>query len=208
MPGTGTVRILQDTEMRNRLSAYSHLVWNILVHHAKTWLPYGVILACLTGIWFWWDGPASDQNVVVRETKNHTDSPPPSFLHKKAGPPSKGEGRCIHSLAGIRRTKPLADLFESPVAMETAGKEAKKEDNPEQKEKQNGREKERLSRPVPLPQVLGVLEEGGRRLILLSNGLRSQACAAGESFDSWQIAYISHGVAGLSKEGVIHEVYF
>lgn len=48
------------------------------------------------------------------------------FLHKKAGPPSKGEGRCIHSLAGIRRTKPLADLFESPVAMETAGKEAKR----------------------------------------------------------------------------------
>lgn len=141
MPGTGTVRILQDTEMRNRLSAYSHLVWNILVHHAKTWLPYGVILACLTGIWFWWDGPASDQNVVVRETKNYTDSPPPSFLHKKAGPPSKGEGKCIHSLAGIRRTKPLVDLFESPVAMETAGKEAKKEDNPEQKKNRTAERK-------------------------------------------------------------------
>lgn len=197
--------------MGNRLSAYGHLVWNILVHHAKTWLPYGVILVCLTGIWFWWDGPASKQNVVIRETKNHHDSPPPSFLQKKTGPSLKNVGTCRYSLAGTRRTKPLADLFEPASGTKVAGTEEKKTNAPEkQKEqgKQNRKDVKTHSRPIQVPQVCGTMEEKGRRLILLSNGQKSQACAAGDSFDSWQIVYISPGVAGLSKEGVIHEVYF
>lgn len=197
--------------MGNRLSAYGHLVWNILVHHAKTWLPYGVILVCLTGIWFWWDGPASKQNVVIRETKNHHDSPPPSFLQKKTGPSSKNGGTCRYSLAGTRRTKPLADLFEPASGTTVAGTEEKKTNEPEKQKEQgepNRKDMKTHSRPIQVPQVCGTMEEKGRRLILLSNGQKSQACAAGDSFDSWQIVYISPGVAGLAKEGVIHEVYF
>ena len=194
--------------MRNRLSAYGHFVWNILVHHAKTWLPYGVILVCLTGIWFWWDGPASKQNIVIRETKNHHDSPPPSFLQKKTGPSLKNGGTCRYSLTGTRRTKPLADIFEHSAGTPAVGAEGKKEKGPEKQEKQNRKDRQMPSQSIRVPQVCGTMEEKGRRLILLSNGQKSQACAAGDSFDSWQIVYISPGVAGLSKEGVIHEVYF
>lgn len=197
--------------MGNRLSGYGHLVWNILVHHAKTWLPYGVILVCLTGIWFWWDGPASNQNVVIRETKNHQDSPSPSFLQKKTGPSLRNGGTCLYSLAGIRRTKPLADLFEPAAGRQTAGTEEKKDNELEKQNKQDkqiGKDRQTRSHPDPVPQVCGTMEETGRRLILLTNGQKSQACAVGESFGSWQIVYISPGVAGLAKEGVIHEVYF
>lgn len=104
--------------------------------------------------------------------------------------------------------KPLADLFEPSAGMQTAGTEEKREKGPEKQEKQNRKNMQMPSQPIRVPQVCGTMEEKGRRLILLSNGQKSQACAAGDSFDSWQIVYISPGMAGLSKEGVIHEVYF
>ena len=117
----------------------------------------------------------------------------------------KNGGTCRYSLTGTRRTKPLADLFEPSAGTPAVGAEGKKEKGPE---KQNRKDRQMPSQSIRVPQVCGTMEEKGRRLILLSNGQKSQACAAGDSFDSWQIVYISPGVAGLSKEGVIHEVYF
>lgn len=120
----------------------------------------------------------------------------------------KNGGTCRYSLTGTRRTKPLADLFEPSAGTPAVGAEGKKEKGPEKQEKQNRKDRQMPLQSIRVPQVCGTMEEKGRRLILLSNGQKSQACAAGDSFDSWQIVYISPGVAGLSKEGVIHEVYF
>ena len=98
--------------IKRNLSALRHLVRNAAAHHRNTWLPYGVILLCLAGIWWGWDGVPSGRQEIIRETKNDTSSSPPVFsASDRDEEEERPEGRLVEGTAPSLRRRPLPDIF-------------------------------------------------------------------------------------------------
>lgn len=193
--------IQMDMMTRNKISTVVARVRNFLVHHRRTWLPYGAILAFLTGVWFVWDGPG-ESTTQIRETKSETRSSSPVFSTTDKNDGTEVGGTMVYSTASSVRTKPLPDLFGQPVPKKEAvtatsiapikmdGKAATPTP---------------ASLPVQWPAVQGVMQSGAKRLVMLRSGQETKVCAAGEWIDGFYVEYVHEWAVGLSKDGQSRE---
>ena len=103
--------------MKIRLKEYVvQFVRNLSVHCGRKLLPYGVILAVLGGIGFFWDGGPAEEKADMREKIHADDGSSPSFSATAQHQDSKNkEGTLIFSTAAARRRKPLPELFVPPL---------------------------------------------------------------------------------------------
>ena len=98
--------------MKIRLKEYVvQFVRKLSVHCGRKLLPYGVILAVLGGIGFFWDGGPAEEKADMREKIHADDGSSPSFSATAQHQDSKNkEGTLIFSTAAARRRNPLPEL--------------------------------------------------------------------------------------------------
>lgn len=185
--------------IKNNFISAAGAVRNFAVHHRKTLLPYGIIFVVLAGIWVFWDEPETTTQ-TIRETKS-TDSSSPVFSMPDADN-TKETGTRIQSTAGTIRHRPLPDLF----AHTAAGKEEiSAQRNTAAISNAAGADKQ-ASEIQRLPNVLGTMQNGTLRFVVLQSGNTTKVCAAGESIDGYYVAYIGEWAVGLQKDGQIMEI--
>lgn len=189
-------------EINTKVSTVATNVRNFLVHHRRTWLPYGAILAFLTGVWFVWDGPG-ESTTEIRETKSEARSSSPVFVATDADEMKEPGGTMVYSTASSVRTKPLPDLFGQPLPKKEVAPMAPMAALPA-----SGDTAKPAQLPAPLqwPTVQGMMQSGAKRVVMLRRGQETKVCAAGEWFDGFYVAYIHEWAVGLTKDGQSREV--
>ncbi len=176
--------------IKRNLSALRHLVRNAAAHHRNTWLPYGVILLCLAGIWWGWDGVPSGRQEIIRETKNDTGSSPPVFsASDRDEEEDRHEGRLVEGTAPSLRRRPLPDIFAGSAPKSAADSE----------------EKARPAAAAPAaeqPVLCGTMEHNGAYLALFRYSGETLVCAAGDSFGGYTVVSVYKDGAQLEKDGI------
>lgn len=176
--------------IKRNLLSFFHLVRNVAAHHRKAWLPYGVILLCLAGIWWGWDGVPAGRQEIIRETKNGRHSSPPVFsAFSQDEKENDSAGRLVVSAAPSLRRRPLPDLFAGSAPKSAAEPAAVVQEV-----------------PVPpaemRPVLCGTMEYGGAYLAFLQHGGKTLVCSAGDTFDGYTVVSVHrHGVQ-LEKGGI------
>ncbi len=174
---------------------------NCLVHHKRTWLPYGVILLCLAGIWFCWDDYPSERQETIRETAKREDSQSPVF---SALPQDTNQeapsGDLVYGTAQTQRRRPLPDLFagslpkKAAVPAASSGAVLPKEHAPAA-----------AASVVVVPSPCGIMRHGSQRLVFLRGRTQTKVCAVGDECDGFRVVYIHEQAVGLAKDGQILE---
>lgn len=201
MRGIGIVIMQRDTMIKNDISVLIGRVRNGLVHHRRTWLPYGAILLCLAGIWFCWDDRSTGQE-PIREKKNESRSSSPVFSAANGDVQEKKEtGTLVYSTAAARQSKPLPDLFAHSLPKKTMAETAPPAATQPQKAARKGETKQ-----VSLPKVCGVVENGGQTLVFLQHDNKTNVYGIGDVLNGYRIVYINTRAVGLQKEDVIIEI--
>lgn len=176
--------------IKRNLLALRHLVRNAAAHHRNTWLPYGVILLCLAGIWWGWDGVPSGRQEIIRETKNNISSSPPVFSSSdRDEEEERPEGRLVEGTAPSLRRRPLPDIFAGSAPKSAA----------------DSAEKARPVAAAPaaeLPVLCGTMEHNGAYLALFRHRGETLVCAAGDSFDGYTVVSVYQDGAQLEKDGI------
>ena len=182
-------------EIRNKIQALVQQGRARLQENWRRWLPYAAIALFLGAVWFLWDDTtAHDQ--ITGEMKHSQEAASPSFCAEKRG---SSDGRLVCSVSKNQRHKALPDLFAAlpeKAALPAAGTGAAPVEP----------KAARAAKARPVPTVAGYMEEGGRCLLLLSCQGQSAACAVGETFAGWRVAYINDAVAGLEQDGTVIEI--
>lgn len=196
--------------IKNSLPQIAVRARNYLAHHKKTWLPYGVILLLLTGVWCIWDGP-EHTSTTIREPKNHNDSLAP-VLSSPGGEKekTKQENALVYSTAAARRKKPLGNLFGSALPKEdTAQKVGQevKESHVEDKEKIEKIKPLNNSKALPTaPIACGTICTDVEHLVILQSGSVTRTCQAGDTFEGWYVAYVNGQAVGLIRNDEVIEI--
>jgi hypothetical protein len=162
----------------------------------RRWLPYVGLILILSMVWVVWDGPdqgtsqaGPGQGAAVRTG--------PAVRHSADG----AVGQVVYSGAASRRFRPLPDLFakavstKKPLPTSPGSAEAAKPGAtvPVQ--------------PVAQPvQVVGSITAEGSQLVILQQGNQTQACAVGDTFAGYRVAYISPVAVGVEQGGQITEI--
>ena len=188
--------------IKNDISVLIGRVRNGLVHHRRTWLPYGAILLCLAGIWFCWDDRSTGQK-LIREKKNENRSSSPVFSAQHGDLQEKKEiGTLVYSTAAARQSKPLPDLFAHSLPKKTMAEAAPPAVISPPKTEQKGETKQ----APPLPKVCGAMENGGQTLVFLQQDNKTNVYGIGDVLNGYRIVYINTHAVGLQKEDVIIEI--
>lgn len=202
MPGTGISIIRRVMAISNKVLSALPKVRNGIVRHRKTWLPYAGILVCLGAIWLWWDEPQG-QEYMKREASQSTSGMSPVFSASDAE--SGGKGNLIYDVRPALRYKPLPDLFAGSLPKKTAAPEVRPAAPaavPKEDKKQPRQDKTEWA----LPAVCGAVHEGDVHLVLLQWQGQTAACAAGEWWNGWYVAYVNRQAVGLQREGRVWEI--
>lgn len=188
--------------IKNDISVLIGRVRNGLVHHRRTWLPYGAILLSLTGIWFCWDDRSIGQE-SIREKKNESRSSSPVFSAPNDDRQEKKEtGTLVYSTAAVRQSKPLPDLFAHSLPKKTMAEAASAAVIQTQKTVQKGETKQAST----LPKVCGTVENAGKTLVFLQYDNKTNVYGVGDMLSGYRILYINTRAVGLQKEDVIIEI--
>lgn len=180
--------------IKHNLSSLRNLIKNVSAHHRNTWLSYGVILLCLAGIWWGWDGVPSGRQEIIRETKNDKGSSPPVFsasgMDEETG---HHEGTLIAGTASSLRRRPLPDIFAGSAPKSAA--ESAEEIRPAV-----------LSQAAEWPVLCGTMEYNGAYLAFFQHHEESLVCAEGDSFDGYTVVSICNNSAQLEKYGICTDI--
>lgn len=188
--------------IKNDISVLIGRVRNGLVHHRRTWLPYGAILLSLTGIWFCWDDRSIGQE-SIREKKNESRSSSPVFSAPNDDRQEKKEiGTLVYSTAAVRQSKPLPDLFAHSLPKKTMAEAASAAVIQTQKTVQKGETKQTST----LPKACGTVENAGQTLVFLQYDNKTNVYGVGDMLSGYRILYINTRAVGLQKEDVIIEI--
>lgn len=188
--------------IKNDISVLIGRVRNGLVHHRRTWLPYGAILLSLTGIWFCWDDRSIGQE-SIREKKNESRSSSPVFSAPNDDRQEKKEtGTLVYSTAAVRQSKPLPDLFAHSLPKKTMAEAVSAAVIQTQKTVQKGETKQAST----LPKVCGTVENAGKTLVFLQYDNKTNVYGVGDMLSGYRILYINTRAVGLQKEDVIIEI--
>lgn len=188
--------------IKNDISVLIGRVRNGLVHHRRTWLPYGAILLSLTGIWFCWDDRSPGQE-LIREKKNESSSSSPVFSASNDGLQEKKEtGTLVYSTAAARQSKPLPDLFAHSLPKKTMVEAAL----PAEIQPRKTAEKGETKKASPLPNVCGTVENGGQTWVFLQYDSKTNVYGVGDVLNGYRIVYINAHAVGLQKEDILIEI--
>lgn len=190
-------------EIRNKLAVLMERGRNFLAHHRRTWLPYGVIMLCLAGIWFCWDGAPSSRHEVIREKKNsHSSSSPVFSASETVHHEDSIKGELLCSAAQTQRRRPLPDLFDGSLPKKAANTKlpAETQAKPAAASTQN------MPKPPVYPVLQGILHQGHTRLAFLAQDGKTKVCAVGEEFAGYRVAYIQDQAVGLYTDKGIVEI--
>lgn len=183
---------------KNNLLSALQKVRNGIVQHRRAWLPYAGILVCLGAIWIWWDEPQGQEN-MKRETSQHAGTSPVFSVSEEG---EKGGPVC--DVRSALCYKPLPDLFGGSLPKKTAVPEAAQPPAPAVPEK--SKSKEKAKKEVPRPAVCGAVHQDGTHLVILKWQGQTAACAAGEWWNGWYIAYVNSRAVGLQRDEEFFEV--
>lgn len=201
MRGIGTVAMIMDM-MKINISILMGHVRNWLVHHKRTWLPYGAILLCLAGIWFCWDEGSSGRQEIIREKKSdvgRSSSPVFSAPNDQEQGKTK-KGKLVHSTAKAVRYGPLPNLFADALPKKRVDERAPSAPSPKKEEEKNTVQAQ--TRPV----LQGIMNNGGARLAFLADGKEVRVYVVGDCIGSYRIAYINEQAVGLERNEEVIEL--
>lgn len=189
--------------IKNDISVLIGRVRNSLVHHKRTWLPYGAILLCLAGIWFCWDDSSAGRE-IIREKENAGRSSSPVFSASNSDASEKKEsGVLVYSTASALRHKPLPDLFAHSLPKKTVAENTP----PAAVLKDTTKKEAGLKEKEPSwPKVCGVVDNGGQKLVFLQHHTETKVYGIGDIWEGYCIVYINAHAVGLQKEGQIIEI--
>lgn len=120
-------------------------------------------------------------------------------------PETEAEGSLVYDVRPAIQYKPLPDLFGGSLPKKTAA--AEQNGGPPMSPTAKSVEKtESVQPPWTLPTVGGSIHQGKEHLVLLQWQGQSAACAAGESWQGWYIAYINRRAVGLMRDGKLWEI--
>ena len=189
--------------IKNDISVLIGRVRNGLVHHRRTWLPYGAVLLCLAGIWFCWDDGSAGQK-SIREKKNESRSSSPVFSSPNGDVQDKTEaGTLVYGTAHARRYQPLPDLFAHRLPKKTMAEQVPSVVVPvdTMQEKQEEKKKEK-----PLPTACGMVENGSQRFVFLQYQEETKVYGVGDAVGEYRIVYINQAAVGLQQGDAIIEI--
>lgn len=189
--------------IKNDISVLIGRVRNGLVHHRRTWLPYGAILLCLAGIWFCWDDGSTGQT-IIREKKNESRSSSPVFsAQNNDSQEQTATGTLVYGTAHARRYQPLPDLFAHHLPKKTMEEQVPSVGvlGHTMSEKKEEKRKEK-----PLPKVCGIVKNGSQRLVFLQYHAETNVYGVGDVLDVYRIVYINEAAVGLQQEESIIEI--
>lgn len=172
---------------------------NFAVQHKKQILPYGAVFVCLTGLWLVWEG-RGEEGTIIRETKSESRSSSSVFSHaqnEKQNTPT--DGTLVMSTAGAIRQRPLPDLFARSAALtktETTPVRTNGPAAPTATPKDGHAAKEAAP---SWPLVVGTMQSGAKRFVVLKDNEDTKICAPGEQFHETYVAYIHEWAVGLSQ---------
>lgn len=185
--------------IKNDISVLIGRVRNGLVHHRRTWLPYGAILLCLAGIWFCWDDGSAGQT-IIREKKNESRSSSPVFsAQNNDSQEQTATGTLVYGTAHARRYQPLPDLFAHHLPKKTMEEQVPSVGVPGHTTSEKRKEK-------PLPKVCGIVKNGSQRLVFLQYHTETNVYGVGDVLDVYRIVYINEAAVGLQQEESIIEI--
>lgn len=199
MLGIGTAIIHKGMTIKNKCISVAKTVRDFLVHHRKTWLPYGAILVFLTSLWFLWDGPEK-QTQTIRETKNEDRSSSPVFsaTEKMASP----SGELVYSTASGIRMKPLPDLFARSLPKQETRPQTPPQPVTAAKPASTATVKPHIIWPV----VRGTVQSGTKGFVILSSGTETKLCGPGDYIDGFYVLALYEWAVVLSKDGQDKEI--
>lgn len=189
--------------IKNDISVLIGRVRNGLVHHRRTWLPYGAILLCLAGIWFCWDDGSAGQT-IIREKKNESRSSSPVFsAQNNDSQEQTATGTLVYGTAHARRYQPLPDLFAHHLPKKTMEEQVPSIGVPGHT---TSEKKEEKKKEKPLPKVCGIVQNGSQRLVFLQYHTETNIYGVGDVLDVYRIVYINEAAVGLQQEESIIEI--
>ena len=200
MPGIGINTIRRGMAIKNRGLSVLQKVGNGIVQRRKTWLPYVGILVCLGAVWFWWEEPQGQVN-MKRDASQQQAEKHPVF----DTPEKEAEGSLVYDIRPAIQYKPLPDLFGGSLPKKAVAAEPKGGPDMSPTAK-SVKTTESVQPQWTLPTVGGSIHQGKDHLVLLQWQGQSAACAAGESWQGWYIAYINRQAVGLMRDGKLWEI--
>lgn len=200
MPGIGINTIRRGMAIKNRGLSILQRVGNGIVQRRKTWLPYVGILVCLGAVWFLWEEPQGQVN-MKRDASQQQAGKHPVF----DTPETEPEGGLVYDVRPAIQYKPLPDLFGGSLPKKAVAAEPTEgaDLSPTAKSVTEGKS---AQMQWTLPTVGGSIHQGKEHLVILQWQGRSAACAAGESWQGWYIAYVNSQSVGLMRDGRLWEI--
>lgn len=199
MLGIGINTIRRGMAIKNRGLSILQKVGNGIVQRRKTWLPYVGILVCLGAVWFWWEEPQGQVN-MKRDASQQQAGKHPVFDTSE----TTAEDRLVYDVRPAIQYKPLPNLFGGSLPKKTDAETIGGDDFlSAEKPKEQGKT---TPSTWSLPLVGGSIHQGQEHMVILQWQGQSAACAVGDSWQGWYIAYINRQAVGLMRDGKLWEI--